>query len=125
MSNVNNNLMRHKLDEDYELIVEIKPVYQPELGTDAHLAGVWPKKERTRRQEVDPSPITRRSPPDRQGMGPEMGPREPGNPPEPRSTKGVKQPSRSNPQGKKTAERRKRRKMSNQKEKDRFRVIWT
>lgn len=35
--------LRHfPLDQQYELIVEINPIYQPHLGTDAHFAGIWP-----------------------------------------------------------------------------------
>ena len=35
--------LRHfPLDEQYELIVENNPLYNPDLGQDAHFAGIWP-----------------------------------------------------------------------------------
>ncbi len=35
--------MRHfPLDGQRELIVETNPIYQPDLGREAHFAGIWP-----------------------------------------------------------------------------------
>ena len=32
-----------RLDDEYQLIVETSPTYQPDLDAEAHFAGIWPE----------------------------------------------------------------------------------